>query len=189
MFNLADEFTILQGELAAEEQRGTANGISEIALRKEKREGIERRLASLERDVRRLRQRLRRLPAIPNLACVRWAQSVLAYPNCCILTVDTVSSGQDAQIIHVLLLDFNGTLRLSRCIATASTLSKQEVRALGITAQDLREASSLPQVWPSLLEGLKGRFIVSYDLKRTRQTLERGAEEYELEPPAPGHHR
>ncbi len=169
MINLGEEFLRLRSELVPEEQRVAVNSLSE--------------LASLEREVRLLHQRFRRLPAPLDLARIRWAQSVLACPNGRILLVDTAFSAEEAGFVHVLLLDFGGTVCLDRYIAPGYILSKQAMRDLGMTTQDLQDASSLPQIWPSLLETLMGLYIVWYDLRRVRRALERAAEQYALDPP------
>jgi hypothetical protein len=181
MINPDEEFFRLRSELVAEEQRGSTNGLSELAFRKEKREELRRRLASLERNVHLLHQRLKRLPALPDLACIRWAQSILACPNGRILIIDTVFSAEEAGIVHVLLLDFGGTVCFDRYIAPGCILSKQEMRDLGMTTQDLQEAPSLPQIWSSLWDALMGQFVVSYNLERVLQALEKGAEQYALD--------
>jgi DNA polymerase III epsilon subunit-like protein len=182
MINFGEDVLRLQSELIAEEQCRPINGLSELALRKGKREELRRRLASIDREVRLLHQRLKRLPALPDLACIRWAQSILAYPNGRILIVDTVFSAEEAGIVHVLLLDFGGTVCFDRYIAPGGILSKQAMRDLGMTTQDLQEAPSLPQIWPLLLEALMGQYIVSYNLERVRRALEKEAEQYALDP-------
>ena len=183
MINFGEDVLRLQSELIAEEQCGPINGLSELALRKGKREELRRRFASIEREVRLLHQRFKRLPALPDLACIRWAQSILACPNGRILIVDTAFSAEEAGIVNVLLLDFDGAVCFDRYIAPGCILSKQAMRDLGMTTQDLQEASSLLQIWPSLLEALMGQYIVSYDLRRVRRALESVAEQYALDPP------
>lgn len=179
MINAGGEFLRLHRELAAEEQRGPINNIAEIALRQEKREGIERRFASVAREIPLLRHRFRRLPALPDLRCIRWA-----HPNGRIPTVDTTSAAEGGGMVRVLLQDFHGMVHLDKYVAPGCVLSKQAMRALGITTRDLHKAPLLPQIWPSLLEALIGRHAVSYDLERVLQALEKGAEQYKLDPPA-----
>jgi hypothetical protein len=133
VINLGEEFLRLRSELVLEEQRVAVNGLSELALRKRKREELRRRRTSLEREVRILHQRFRRLPAPLDLARIRWAQSVLTCPNGRILIVDIALSAEEAGIVHVLLLDFGGTVCLDRDIAPGCILSKQAMRDLGMT--------------------------------------------------------
>lgn len=182
MINAREEFPRLESELAAEENFGPVDGLSELAHRKERREALERRLASIEREVRLLRLRFQRLPALPDLACIRWAQSVLAYPNGRILIVDTAFAGEEVGVVHVLLLDFEGSVRFERHIAPGCLLLERAMCDLGMTVQDLQAAPSLPHAWPSLLEVLMGQYLVSYDLERARRTLERATEEHALDP-------
>jgi DNA polymerase III epsilon subunit-like protein len=184
MINLGDVFLRLHSEIEAEEQCGPINGIAEIALHQEKREGMERQLALVASAVHLLRQRFGRLPALPDLLCIRWAQSVLAYPNGRMLSVDTASAAEGGGIVRVLLQDFHGMIHLDRYVAPGCALPKQTMKASGITMQELHEAPLLPQIWPSLLEALMGQYVVSYDLQRVRQALEEGAEDYKLDPPA-----
>jgi hypothetical protein len=182
MISPAEEFLRARSELVALEQDGPLNDLSELALRKGRREELERRVAALEREVRLLRQRVQRLPALPDVTCVRWAQSVLACPNGCILVVDTAAAAEEAGIVRLLLLDFCGAVCLDRIIAPGCLLAEQAMRDLGLTTRDLRDAPSLPRAWPSLLEALMGRYVVSYDLRRTRRALERVGEQYDLDP-------
>lgn len=87
-------------------------------------------------------------------------------------------------MVRVLLQDFHGMVHLDKYVAPGCVLSKQAMRTLGITTRDLHKAPLLPQIWPSLLEALIGRYAVSYDLERVMQALEKGAEQYKLDPPA-----
>jgi hypothetical protein len=183
VINSGEEFLRLGSELMAEEQSGPVNGLSELALRMERREELGRQIACIERELCLLRQRFERLPILPSLTCIRWAQSVLAYPNGRIMTVDTIYPAEDAHIINVLLLDFDGAVRFDGYVATGRTLSRQEVQTPGITSQNLREALPLPHMWPLLLDALMGRYVVSYNFEHARRVLEKNAEQYGLDPP------
>ena len=180
---LDEELALIQSQLTTEEQRGSSEGLSDLARRLEEREVIKGQLSHLAGELGTLTRRFERLPALPSLTQVRRAQSVLAYPNGRILSVDTASSLEEAQIIRVLLLDFDGAVRFDKYVAAGCTPSRQEMQTLGITAQNLREAPSLPQIWSTLLDALMGCYIVSYDLGRVRQVLEKSAELYGLYPP------
>jgi len=87
---------------------------------------------------------------------------VLAYPNGRVMIVDTVFPTEDAGIVHILLLGFTGTIFYDQYIAPGCMLSRQRMQELGLTSGDLHDAPSLPQTWPSLLEALAGKYIVSY---------------------------
>ena len=139
-------------------------------------------MTALEREVRLLRQRIGRLPALPDIACVRWAQSVLACPSGRILVVETTAAAGEVDIVRVLLLDYAGAVRFDRVIAPGCLLTGQTMRELGVAPPDPREAPALPHAWPSLLEALRGCYVVSYDLKRTRRSFERAAAQYDLDP-------
>jgi hypothetical protein len=105
-------------------------------------------------------------------------------PNGRMLIVDTASTAEGGGIVRVLLQDFHGVIQLDRYVAPGRAFPKRTMKASRTKMQELHEAPSLPQIWPSLLEALMGRYVVSYDLQRVRQALEEGAEEYRLEPPA-----
>jgi hypothetical protein len=99
---------LLLVDFLIEEQRGHINNVGEIAIRKKKREEMKIRLATIEREIDLIGQRLKRLPALPDLTCIRWAQSVRSFPNGRILTIDTAFSAENATIVRIHLLDFDG---------------------------------------------------------------------------------
>jgi hypothetical protein len=183
MLSLEEHLAIIHRDLAIEEQRGPANGVTDIALRMGERKAIRARLALIAKEIRSLKQRLRRLPVLPGLKSIRWAQSVLACPNSCILVVDTDASGSDAAVMHVLILDCTESVLFDALVAPGHIVSRQTMRILGVAAHDFHEAPSLPQIWLSFLATLTGRYIVSYDLNRIRLQLEANAKQYDLEPP------
>jgi len=170
----------LRSELSTEEQYGPTRGLAELELRRRQREELEHQLVAIEREVRHLHLRLQRLQALPEVACISWAQNVLAYPNGRIMVVDTAA--EEAGVVHVLLLNFEGGICCERLVAPACVLSEQIVRGLGLTARDLLEAPPLPHIWPALWEATMGRYILTYDLKRTSRVLESAAEQYDLDP-------
>src|SRR5258708_32204936 len=172
----------LQNELTEEEYGGPIRQLSELVAQREKREKMERRIVSIEQSAHLLRRRFGNLPALPDPALSKRAQSLLHYPNSRILIAGTVFPGPAASIMQVLVMDFTGCVRLQRCVAVGYRLSREELRMLGITAQDLQEAVSLPEVWPALLEEITGTYIVAYDLPHLCSTLEIAARHYDLEP-------
>jgi hypothetical protein len=177
-----EQLASIKNLLTTVEQQGPANGIAEIAARQEERRTIRNQLCVLAREIRLQSTRLKLLPVLPDLKPIRWAQSVLAFPNGRILIIDTASPAEDAGVVHVLLCDFTGAVCYDRYVAPGYLLSKQAMQALGFMTQNLHEAPSLPQIWSSLLEALTGKYVVSYNLACMRRVLEKSAEQYELEP-------
>ncbi len=180
--SLDEQLSLIRSRLSAEEQLGPAGGLHDLARRREERQAIERQLSLLVREIRPLTRRYKQLPALPDLKQVRWAQSVLAFPNARLMSVDHDATAPSPAILRILLMDFAGAVRFDRFLAPASALSPNARSDLGITAHDLG-AASLPQVWPALVRALQGKYIVSYDLDRLLRALEDNAKQCELDQP------
>src|SRR6266851_8260543 len=129
IMGLVEELALIQSHLTAEEQRGPIEGLSDLARRLEEREVIRGQLSHLAGELAFLARRFEGLPPLPGLAQSRWAQSVLVYPNGRILTIDAAFSAEDAQIMRVLLLDFDGTVRFDEYVAAECALSRQEMQS------------------------------------------------------------
>ena len=182
MIDPGEAFRRLRSELSAEEQHRLPGGLAELDLRRKQREELERQLLAIEREVSLLRQRLQRLPVLPEVAGISWAQNVLTYPNGRIMIVDTAFAAEEGRIVHVLLLNFDGDICCERLVAPGCVVPEQIARGLGVTTRGLLEAPPLPHIWPALREAIMGHYILSYDLKRTSRGLERAAEQYDLDP-------
>jgi hypothetical protein len=166
-----------------EEERAEGRGIADLIERQARRSAIDADLARLCAAVHRQITRLKSLPPLPDLSCIRWAQHVLASPASRLLVLDTVFPGPCATLVQVLLLDMRGQICLHRCLASAATLSPAEVAHLGISAQDLQQVVSIPQLWPELLDALRGCYLLTCDLRQVRLVLEREAASVHLETP------
>ena len=155
--SLDEQLALIGSRLSAEEQRGPIGGLHDLARRREEREAIKRQLSLLVQEIRPLTRRFKHLPALPDLKQVRWAQSVLAFSNGRLLSVDHDATAPSPALLRILMMDFAGAVRFDRFLAPGSALSPNVRSDMGITAHDLREASSLPQVWSAFTDALRGK--------------------------------
>ena len=154
-----------------------------VDLRRKERNEIKQHLSILVREVRLLVKQFQHLPPLPAPMQIRWAQSVLASSNACILTVDVDTSTGGPVLLRIHLLGVSESTLYDQVLAPGYILSGHTMRNFGITHQDLQNAHSLPHIWNSLLDVLMGKFVVCYDLERIRALLEQYARQYDLEVP------
>src|SRR6266516_2081096 len=88
-FPMDEALAIISQLLAMEQERGPINGLDDLVSRQQRRLAIKQQLALLELELQQIRERVKRLPALPPLIHIRWAQAVQAFPNLAFLEVDT----------------------------------------------------------------------------------------------------
>ena len=182
MSDLVTEWNSLMEDVTREEQREIVRDLTDLFLRQQQREDMHTRFEAVMRDIRLLRQRIKRLPALPDLAHVARANNLLSFPNGRILAVDTLSEAEDTTILRIVLMDFKGSIQFDSCINWGGVAEQYTIDRLGIPLHGLRDAPSLFQVWPCLFAALAGMYVVSFGFDRVRRLLETLAVQYDLEP-------
>src|SRR5436309_1821610 len=128
-----EAFALINGLLAIEQAGGPVNGLDDLMGRRQRRLTIKHHLTLLELELQRERERERRLPALPPLIPIHWAQAVLAFPNLAFLEVDTIGLSADADIIRVVILDAQSCAVLDQLVKPSKPLPAKITRITGIS--------------------------------------------------------
>jgi DNA polymerase III epsilon subunit-like protein len=181
--NALETFTTLDTLLAQEATKGPITSLTDLQERMQARKALETAFNDLDTLVTDRQRQFARLPRLPHYAEVMWAQAVLAFPNLAFLEVDTTGLGQDAHLVRVLLLDRDAHVFFDTCIKPPRPLSQKILHLTGLHQQDVQDAPTLVEVWPSLLGAFGGHYLLSYNLDFDLEHLQRAAEREHLEPP------
>jgi len=143
-----DEALVLINELIAIEQASSpVNGLEDLMGRRQRRMTIKHRL-----------------PALPPLIHILWAQAVQSFPNLAFLEVDTTGLSADAEVIRVVVLDAQGRAVLDQFIKPSRRLTAEISSITGISHQDIEQAPAITQVWDHIRDALRGKYLLSYNL-------------------------
>ena len=184
-----EKLAAIDALITAEEQRGPVLGIADIEVRCAALATIDRQMGMrlrgvniyhFEEIVNRLQafsERITRLPPIPRIDDIWWAQNHLQLPNLVFLETDMQGSVRygDAEVIRILAMGKTGGVLFDRFIKPLTPLSIWSIYNTGVTAADLAGAPTAPQIWPELLAALSGRYLIAADVKRTSSLLTRTA--------------
>lgn len=173
----------LEALIVQEEQSPPVMGLTDLHTRLAARQRIEAELQTLLHGIHRTRERLQRLPNLPDLATIHWAQAMLALPNLAFLEVDTDGLGADACVLRVLLLDTQAQVLFDTCLQPARPPSDHLLALTGLTRQQLEAAPSVEQGWPLIVQAVRGHYLLSYNLAFDRDMLHRQAERSKLDLP------
>jgi DNA polymerase III epsilon subunit-like protein len=173
----------ITGLIEMEQRLGPVNGLDDFKERKIRRAVIKQHLSHLEAELREIRDRVRRLPTLPPLALIRWAQAVQALPNLVFLELDTTGLSADVEIIRMVILDAQGDILLESYVKPTKPISAEITRVTGITSQDIEQAPTIVCVWDRLGEALRGKYVLSYNLDFDKGKLQDAAKRNDLEVP------
>ncbi|MBO0779048.1 MAG: 3'-5' exonuclease [Ktedonobacteraceae bacterium] len=172
---IATTVTTLQALLDDERQAQAVRGVADLLDRHARRSTIRRLLQELETTHQALQQQLWRLPPLPPLEIVRWAQTVQAMPNLAFLEVD-ITGLHDADIIRLLVLTGQGKILLDCYVKPSQPINAQISHITGITQQELDQAGiALDEALARLEQTLHGRYILSYHLDFDQRQLSEAA--------------
>lgn len=177
--------TMLQFEslIQAEEQMPPVTSRVELKEHYAARALIENHLETVLRYVQGTRNRLGRLPKLARLEEARWAQAMLALPNLALLEVDTDGLNDDAAVLRVLVMDTDRGTFSDILVRPPTTPSAHVLSLTGIDTDALKQAKPFEEVWPLIVDILKGKHLLSYGLAFDLGHLARNAEKHNLEMP------
>jgi DNA polymerase III epsilon subunit-like protein len=186
MMSLDQTLEKLHGVLSAErEQSSRINGLDAITASKIRRRAINEYLSAIDAELQPIHQAIKDLPALPPEEPIRWAQSLLQMSSCLIMEIDTTGLDESADICRVTLANVDGSLFDDLLIKPAATapITPAASAANGITSEMLEYAPTLPEVWQRrIIEGLQGRYVVSFAQEWDREMLGKAAKRHTLPP-------
>jgi len=185
MLNPHDCSTIyaeLTTRLATEEGAGSPKGVADLEARLRQRATLETSLQLLEDALSQVRRRMDHLPRLPRMDHLRWAQTVLAFPNLAFLEVDTDGLHSDADILRIVLVDRSGTPLYAQLFKPRRPLTRQITHLTAIHQEMVEDAPQLADAWEHIASAFAGRYILSYNLEFDQTKLHENAERYSLAP-------
>ena len=196
----SEHFAAASAMLAAlEDQQAALTGAEAIRAWWASVEAYEDRFSRLKRCVfrrrmpagyrealRELERRRMRLPWIPRIELVAWMQNLREFSNLVILEFDCFHRPRDGspEIARVLVMDGAGDVLLDQRLRPAQAGPGQASGYDGLTADDLGNAPTAPQIWPALLAALAGKYVVAADVERCQVQLMLTAKRHRLAVPA-----
>jgi len=120
-----------------------------------------------------------RLPRLPGPEYVEWADAVLAM-NPVFLVLDTTGLDRNCDIIRFSIFDVNGCLWDS--VVKPGRRMDPNTNYTGLDMTALEVAPSLKEVWSSVQQILRGRYVLSWGKEFVDDRLQENAEHYGLEP-------
>jgi DNA polymerase III epsilon subunit-like protein len=176
-----EALAIINGLLKIEQEREPINDIDDITSRLQRRVAIKQQLTMLELELQLVREQVKRLPAHPPLAHIRWAKAVRAFPNLAFLEIDTTGLSADADIIRLKVLNTQGTAVLDQFIQPSHPLPAETTRITGISNQDVMYAPTVIQVWEDIRDAVRGKYVLSYNLDFDMGKLKETTKRHSLE--------
>jgi DNA polymerase III epsilon subunit-like protein len=168
--------------LATEEEAGTPTDAATLHARDLRRHTLTEQIFALEELVRQVRTRFELLPRLPNLTQVRWAQTLLAFPNLAFLEVDTDGLDADADILRIVLVDKSGGPLYAQTFKPRRPLSEQIRYLTALTPEMVEHAPSLAQEWDRVTLAFAGRYVLSFNQEFDATRLRENADRYGLTP-------
>lgn len=165
--------------LEAEKLRGAPQSRTEYDESLARREKLHELLKQLQQEVNRFDRKIGRLPNLPSLAFVEWANAIQTFENLAFLVLDTTGIKQDSDIIRVLLIDGKGETAYDAIMRPGRQFLANT--AYTRITQDVLEASNtLAENWPYIAERLAGRYVLAYNFDWVQERLNENAKYYGL---------
>jgi DNA polymerase-3 subunit epsilon len=95
------------------------------------------------------------------LDAMNWANEIQADQNAVIL--DTETTDLDGEIIEIAIINMTGEVLFNQRIKPLSDISPGAYAVHGISLDDLKDEPQFPDVYPQLVELLKGKTVVIYN--------------------------
>lgn len=96
------------------------------------------------------------------IRAVRWVRNILADPSYIVLDTETTGLS-DAEIVEIAVMDLEGKPLLNTLVKPQMTIPEEVIQIHGITDSLVESEPSFPDVYPKLLEALKGRKVIIYN--------------------------
>jgi DNA polymerase III epsilon subunit-like protein len=180
------EFGTIVHEIRAildqEQHSNPVTSLEEYEARWQRRELLRSHLKALDTEVRALREQAKRMPALPPMSTVRWAQAMFAMPNLAFLEVDTTGLGVDAEIVRLTVFDAREHLLLDQLVKPSMQLSQQTTSLTGITGAQVNTSGvSIQIALDQLRRVIRGRYILSYNMNFDRTKLSEATQRLQSE--------
>jgi hypothetical protein len=150
-----------------------------IQARQARREEIQKEIRVFSGHITKLNNRFQRLPELPPVYLVEWAQAVLTFANLAFVVLDTTSVDDDADIIRVLIADRGGLVMFDKLVRPQRNQWANTVYT-GIAQEQVDAAPSLQALWPQIRVALEGRYVLAYNLSFVVSRLDENATHYGL---------
>lgn len=110
-------------------------------------------------------------------AAIEWAQAVLSDSDTVILDTETTGLGPGAEVVQVSVIDALGNVLLDTLVKPCDPIPPEAIEIHDITNERVATAPAFPEIYPRLLETLKGKYVViynaSFDIRILNQSLHR----------------
>lgn len=103
------------------------------------------------------------LKAADRLAASDWAQNILNDPTWTILDTETTGAKQ-CEIVEIAIVDMAGNALMNTLVRPKQRISPGASAVHGLTAKDLVDAPSFPDIYEELAEVLRDRSILIYNV-------------------------
>jgi DNA polymerase III alpha subunit (gram-positive type) len=145
------------------EQAATIQTRSDLEAKKLRRKDLRTLVSKMQNEVSTLSGQLGQLPRLPIGDLMDWAEDVLAMREMAILVLDTTSLNDHADILRFYAIDSEGEVIIDLIV---KPLREQDPNTTytGITQEEIDNAPTLEEAWPTVLNALKGRFVVAFNL-------------------------
>lgn len=169
--------------LLEQEKAASHSNLAELRERKERRQQIYALRDELNDVVGEATNGISNLPQLPRTEFIEWANAALEMPLV-FLVLDTVGLDHDADIIRVVIHHCGSALcpRWDSVIKPERRPGHANTTYTGLTKDDLEAAPTLREVWESIRETLKGKYVLSFGLDFVKARLAENASHYGLEP-------
>lgn len=154
-------------------QQGAITDLADLHHRHQERATLEQHLLTIADYLHQTRRKMEALPKLPPLDLVQWARDMLAFPNLAFLEIDTSGLHAEAEVLRVLLVDTHGKVLTDTFIKPVQQPSPQVLALNGLTLEQLTQAPSAQEVWPSIVNALTGKYLLSYGLTFDRTAIQR----------------
>ena len=113
------------------------------------------------------------------LAAVQWAKETLADPAWTILDTETTGARR-SEIVEIAIIDLTGNPLLNTLAKPQQRISRGATAVHGLTAADVADAPSFPEIYPQLVDVLSDRRVLIYNAKFDIEVLNYCCEVYQL---------
>ncbi|MBD2041703.1 3'-5' exonuclease [Microcoleus sp. FACHB-672] len=100
---------------------------------------------------------------IDQVVAIRWAKKMLE-KDFVILETETTGFDLDkAEIVEIAIIDKAGTPLVDTLVKPKIFIPDEVIAIHGITDEMVKDAPTLPKVWPQIADALRGKYLVAYD--------------------------
>lgn len=166
---------IIKQSLALEQEAGRVNSLTQRTTSQQRRTDIMHHWQAIQAELQPIGQAIKDLSSLAPEEPIKWAQSILKMSSCFVMEIDTTGLDDRAEICRITLANIDGSLFDDIIIKPSIPMEASATATNGVTDTQLIDAPSLLDIWSRIVEGLQGRYVVSFAQEWDRKMLAQAA--------------